>query len=151
MVVTLLNGLPLVEVCVGHSDAFREQCERNLDSVPPDIKVKALIDTGASITVIDSGLVRRLRLRDRGVCRVRGFDGNLHAAPAAREYLNYDISIAIPDAEGVPIVRIGDLQSVGAPLNCEDYEVLLGLDVLRHCTVTLRFAEEKMEIQSGCS
>jgi hypothetical protein len=150
MVVPLLHGLPLVEVRIGHSDAFRELCERNLDPVPPDITVKALIDTGASITVIDSALVRRLRLRDRGVCRVRGFDGDLHADPAAREYLNYDISLAIPDAEGAPIIRIGDLQSVGAPLNCEDYQMLLGLDVLRHCTVTLRFAEEILEILSAC-
>ncbi|HBJ87945.1 MAG TPA: hypothetical protein DDZ88_29620 [Verrucomicrobiales bacterium] len=138
MVVPLLHGLPLVEVRIGHSDAFRELCERNLDPVPPDI------------TVIDSALVRRLRLRDRGVCRVRGFDGSLHADPVAREYLNYDISLVISDAEGVPIVRIGDLQSVGAPLNCEDYEVLLGLDVLRHCTVTLSFAEETVEILSAC-
>lgn len=149
MVIPLQNGLPLVDVRIGHSDAFRELCERNLDPVPPDITVKALIDTGASITVIDSTLVRRLRLRDRGVCRVRGFDGNLHADPAAREYLNYDVSLAIPDGDGNPIIRVGDLQSVGAPLNCEDYQVLLGLDVLRHCILTLRFAADQMEINKA--
>ncbi len=146
MLVPLQQGLPLVDVRIGHSDAFRELCDRNLDPVLADITVKALIDTGASITVIDSSLVRRLRLRDRGVCRVRGFDGNLHADPAAREYFNFDISLAIPDHEGASLIRVGDLQSVGAPLNCEHYQILLGLDVLRHCVLTLRLAANQMEI-----
>jgi len=57
MTFPLFNGLPLVNVRVGHSDAYREQCERNLEPVPSDIQVKALLDTGASITVIDSDLV----------------------------------------------------------------------------------------------
>ncbi|MFN0075274.1 MAG: aspartyl protease family protein [Prosthecobacter sp.] len=145
----MVNGLPLVDVRIGHSDAHREQCERNLDPVPPDIQVKALLDTGASITVMDADIVRRLRLRDRGVCRVRGFDGSLHADPASREYLNYDISLTIPDASGTFVVRIGDLQSVGVPMGCDDYQVLLGLDVLSRCTVTLRFAEGEFDIVSA--
>jgi hypothetical protein len=149
MTFPLVNGLPLLNVRIGHSDAYREQCERNLDAIPPDIQVKALLDTGASITVIDAEIVHRLRLRDRGVCRVRGFDGNLHADPVSREYLNYDISLSIPDESGSFVVRIGDLQSVGVPMSCEDYQVLLGLDVLSRCTVTLRFAEGELDIVSA--
>ncbi|MGV3660379.1 MAG: retroviral-like aspartic protease family protein [Prosthecobacter sp.] len=149
MIIPLQHGLPLLDVRIGHSDAFRELCDRNLDPVLPDITVKALVDTGASITVIDSALVRRLRLRDRGVCRVRGFDGDLHADPGTREYLNYDLSLAIPGVGGGAMVRVGDLQSVGAPLNCEDYQLLLGLDVLQHCVLTLRLAEDLMEIDKA--
>lgn len=72
MTVSLPDGLPVVKMRIGHSDAWRELCDRNLEPVPQDITVNALIDTGASITVLDASLVGRLGLRDRGVCRVRG-------------------------------------------------------------------------------
>ena len=149
MTLSLIDGLPVVKVRIGHSDAWRELCDRNLEPVPPDITVNALIDTGASITVLDAALVRRLGLRDRGVCRVRGFDGSLHADPATREYFNYDISLSIPGAEGGVVLRVGDLQVVGAPLSCAAYDMLLGLDVLRHCTLTLRLAESMLEITAA--
>jgi len=146
MTVSLQDGLPVVKVRIGHSDAWRELCDRNLEPVPPDITVNALIDTGASITVLDASLVRRLGLRDRGVCRVRGFDGSMHADPAAREYFNYDISLSIPNGEAGVVVRVADLQVVGAPLSCAAYDMLLGLDVLRHCSLTLRLGENVLEI-----
>jgi hypothetical protein len=143
----LTQGLPLVEVVIGHSDAYREYCESQMEPVLPDLRVMALVDTGASITVIDSSVVSRLRLRDRGVCRVRGFDGSLVPHGAA-EYLNYDISLIIGASDGNCIAAIGNLQAVGVSLGYDQYHVLLGLDVLRHCKLTLNVAEDYFEMIS---
>lgn len=142
----LTHGLPLVDVLIGHSDAYREYCQPALEPTPPDIAVRALVDTGASISVIDSSVISRLRLKDRGVCKVRGFDGGSKEASSSNEYLNYDVALALIDEIGLPGIRVGNLQAVGAPMGYEGYDVLLGLDFLKHCTLTLRFGSGELSV-----
>lgn len=141
MRVQVQNGLPVVSVQLGASDAYQEFCARNMEPAPRAVIVRALIDTGASITVVDAALLEKLRLRDRGFCRVRGFDST---SPVS-EYLNYDVSLAILDASGgPPVIRLGNLQAVSADLRHPGYEVLLGADVLTECIVALNLGAGEM-------
>jgi hypothetical protein len=137
MLYGLTKGLPIVPVRIGISLPYRQYLTRSLERCPNDQIVYALIDTGATLTVIDSSIVAKLCIPDRGYCTVRGFDGNLHAAPEAKMYLNYDVSLAIlsSGSDSQEVVVSNALQVVGADLGHKDFQMLLGLDVLRQCTL----------------
>jgi hypothetical protein len=144
----LTRGLPIVPVRLGVSQPHRDYLARNLEAAPTDIVVSALIDTGASLTIVDSSVIERLGLTDRGFCYVRGFDGNLHAAPEAKEYLNYDASFAIlaDFVSGQEVVVSRALQVVGVDMGHSEFQVLLGRDFLRHCTLYLDLASEHFDV-----
>lgn len=143
----LTKGLPIVPVRIGVSQPHRDYLARSLEKAPDDIVVRALIDTGATLTVIDSTVIKQLHLQDRGECNVRGFDGNLHAAPESKVYLNYDISFAILDkALEHEVVVSPVLQAVGADLGHPDFDVLLGLDVIKQCTLFMDLAGDHFDV-----
>jgi hypothetical protein len=143
----LTKGLPIVPVRIGVSQPHREFLERSMERVPSDLILRAWIDTGASVTLVDNAQIRRLCLPDRGVCNVRGFDGNLHASPETKVYLNYDISFAVMDPTGKQEVVVSSaLQAVGADLGHPDFDVLLGLDILKQCTLFMDLSSNHFDV-----
>lgn len=139
----------LIPVRVGlSSHAVRRLAER-LEPPPRDFVALALIDTGASITVVSPKVVQHLRAVDRGVCRVTGV-GAVDEAGNSRvvECLNYDLSLQFPGSiqETGGALRIGDIQAVAAPGGMGDQDVLIGLDVLSGFTLTANWRSGWFEL-----
>ena len=57
MAFQLQGGLPVIPIRIGHCSAYKVVCARRLDLPSRDLEVLALIDTGASITLIDESIV----------------------------------------------------------------------------------------------
>jgi predicted aspartyl protease len=134
-------------VRIGVSQPHRNYLAAALEKAPDDIVVRALIDTGASVTLIDNSVIEKLRLQDRGECKVRGFDNSLHASLEEKIYLNYDVSFAILNkARDQEVVIAPALQAVGADLGYKDFDVLLGLDVLKLCTLFMDLSGDHFDI-----
>jgi hypothetical protein len=138
---SLTKGLAIVPVKIGISSIARAYYDKNMDLAPEPITVSAWVDTGASVTVIDNSVVQQLRLEAKSIRSVRGFDSNMHASPEAKAYPEYDISFAIMDEPQAHEVMVSDvMQAVGVSLGHPDFQVLLGLDVLRQCTLFMDLA-----------
>ena len=65
-------GKPLVPVVVGVSSAYAKSFHNKLE-FPPTKKCLGLVDTGASISVINNTIVERFSLTQRGYCEVASF------------------------------------------------------------------------------
>jgi len=65
--------------------------------------------------------------------------------PEAGEYLNYDIALYLPEND--PIIKVQDLQVVGAPLGAPNFKVLLGMDILKLCRINCSFGEGYFDIE----
>lgn len=53
---------------------YDNRCEPWPRSIPKELEVDALIDTGASVTIIDTSIVEDMPLRCFGYCPISGFD-----------------------------------------------------------------------------
>lgn len=103
-------------------------------SLPKEIEVNALIDTGASVTIIDESLVAALQLRLSGYCKISGFDSQGNADEESKKYPNYEAGIVLFDRDGsTPILTVKTGQVVGHAIKNSRFEVLIGMDVLKHC------------------
>jgi hypothetical protein len=142
------HNMPLVPVKIGISGPAKAYFDQQLDPYPPDLEVTALIDTGATVTVIDQTIVHRLRLLQRGECTVRGFDSQMHASEHSRRYPNYDVSLTILAAQGEPqpVVICPAVQVIGTDIGHDRFQILLGLDVLRHCTLFMHLADGHFDV-----
>lgn len=58
----ILSSGALIDVSVGLVDARRRVLQREGRECPPPVQVKLLIDTGASTSLIDEGVMRTLQL-----------------------------------------------------------------------------------------
>lgn len=81
------------------------------------VKVKALWDTGATVTVVSELLVQRLGLVPTDFMKVSGYDGRTQMRNV------YKIDIALSDS-----MRFVKLNVIDAPLITTD--ILLGMDVI---------------------
>ncbi len=144
----LTEGLPIVPMRVGVSAPLRNYLERTMDRVPRDIIVRGLVDTGASKTVIDQTLVSKLCLPDHGYCNVRAFSGALHVDENSTRFLNYGVSFAIlsepPTLDEVVVSEA--MQVIGTNMEHPDFEVLIGMDVLRLCTFFMDLSAKYFDI-----
>ncbi len=129
----------LIPVRVGLSSHAVKRLAQRLEPAPRDFQTLALIDTGASITVVSPRVIRHLRAVDRGVCHVTGV-GAVDEQGNAKivECLNYDLSLMILGAiqEPATVKCLGDIQALAAPGSMGDQDVLIGLDVLSGFTLT---------------
>ncbi|MBL7129218.1 MAG: retroviral-like aspartic protease [Ignavibacteria bacterium] len=89
----------------------------------PTKKVIGLIDTGASKTAIDKNIASELNLIARDKQKVLTPSGD-------SEHYLYDIVIVLEN-----IKYLIPLQVFGAVLDKQPYDVLLGRDILRYCTL----------------
>ncbi len=144
----LTNGMPIVPVSIGVSAPRRAYLERLMDPVPADIVVMALVDTGATLSVIDQTIVSRLCLVDSGFCTVRGFNIALHDTEEANQYPNYDVSFSIM-SDAIPrqeVVVAEALQVISSNLLNVDFQILIGLDILRRCTLFMDLSSDHFDI-----
>lgn len=102
--------------------------------VPKEVRVNALIDTGASISILDEEFIEQMNLSriPRSFCPVSGFDSPKDASGEVKEYPNYEMGLSLLDRHGKDaILKVTTGQIVGQRLNKVD--ALIGMDVLSHC------------------
>jgi predicted aspartyl protease len=93
---------------------------------PPPFRVRALIDTGASITVVNPQVVQTCKLRQTGYAEIV-------AAGSSGRYTEHAAAIQFPDngLEGFELIRLVACPIVRQPVSC-----LIGRDILRRWVLT---------------
>lgn len=135
-------GRPVIDLYVGLSAATRETLYPS-GSFPPPRRVRALVDTGASHTVVSGHRLNALGLDPVGQIKVHSAttEGELVEVPV------YSVCLSLAGdktgvlADPLEVVAAGDLSGLGV-------QALLGRDVLSRCllfyhgpgrTITLTF------------
>lgn len=113
--------------------SFDKRLEPWPRAIPKEQEVNALIDTGASVSIIDISKLEEMRLPVRGYCKINGFD-SLDDGGKVKVYPNYEVGLSLFGlAGGNPIISIREGQIVGHQLANARFNALIGMDVLRHC------------------
>ena len=115
----LLSLGPQVSVQLEVPDALAQQLKATNMPIPPPVKGMALIDTGATMTAVDAGVVAALGVNPIGVVPVGTAGG-----PAKHPL--YPIKLQL---QGIGLV-LNFGRVTGAPLSGMNLVALLGRDVL---------------------
>ena len=117
---------PVVEVLVGPSHLFAQVMAKKGKPVPNPVKATAMVDTGASGTVVTPALIQQLGLRPVGVTSM-----NTPSTTKPMRAPQYHLSLVFPNGVSVP-----SLIGIEAPLGGQHIECLIGRDVLKHGVLT---------------
>jgi len=111
---------PVVELSIGISSLLEDQLKKEGKPIPPPIKVKAMIDTGATVTAISDKLAKTLQLEPIGVQTIN--------TPSSQnvECGVYHVRLYFPENIGL------ESNVLGAPLKGQDIACLIGRNVLAH-------------------
>lgn len=119
----LLRDGPIIKVFVYPPEPYLEILRENKESIL-NKEARALIDTGATSTCISETIIEDLGLISHNVTKVKTPTG-------IEEREIYDVSLMLPqDQDG-----LFDLTCPCVDFHDDPYSVLLGRDVLEHCTV----------------
>ena len=110
-----------VRISIAVSVMEREELDAVGLQQPAPLAIAALIDTGASITVINPEVAQRCGLRRTGQVRVS-------AVGTTGDFPEYSASLLFPDSplHGFETIRVVACKLVGQPVAC-----LIGRDVMR--------------------
>jgi hypothetical protein len=136
---------PLIDMWVAVSNLKASVLTAQKAGIPPPVMVKALVDTGASHTTIDTALVNQLGLSATGiVSMITPSTGNKPV-----DVFSYDVGLHIPSGTLNNLIWSKPLWiATCADLNHQGFSVLLGRDALaevllvydgRHGTFTMSF------------
>ena len=127
------GNLPVIPLEIGVSAAREEWLAGKLEPAPRRLRLNALVDSGATISIVDLASIETLRISPRGDCNIAGF------CFPSQLCENFDVGLNI--ASGDEHFKIPDLQVAGAHLQDGRYSMLLGADVLKHFELTLNLRD----------
>lgn len=116
---------PVVQVSVSVEQHIAQQLLQQGVSLPQPLNGLALIDTGATTTCIDDTAAQQLQLPVVDVATIAS------ASHPSTQQNVYPIQIEVI---GLPIT-INAPRAIGAPLAAQGLLVLIGRDLLQHCTI----------------
>ena len=114
---------PIIEVVVSLPQIIVSQLKNEGRPVPARTVI-ALIDTGASGSCINYSLSKKLGLIARDVAEV-------YTPSGISQHEVYDLGLSLPNLN----TGLISLQAIGADLERQPYEALIGRDVLSKCTL----------------
>jgi hypothetical protein len=126
-----LNILPLgavIDVHIGVSGPRREALAQAHQPIPPPVACRLLIDTGASCTCVDEGVIQQLQLSPSGVVNIHTPSTSAHQTHACQQY---DISLILPHPaisrvfSAIPVIQ--------SSFAHQGMDGLLGRDLLASC------------------
>lgn len=119
---------PLLTAQIGVSAPRRAALLRSGLTVPDPVPVLLLIDTGASCTCLDHGVIGQLAITPHGVANIHTPSTNAHALHACHQY---DVGLVIPHP-GISRV-FNSIEVLESSFKHQGIDGLLGRDVLRDC------------------
>lgn len=126
VVANLAVAGPLVEVVVGPSALFSQVMAKKGLPIPSPVKAMAMIDTGASSTIVTPSVIRALGLSPVGLGELVS---PLATVPATAP--QYNIGIGFPGG-----MVVGSAIAVEAPIPAQAIQVLIGRDILSRGVLT---------------
>lgn len=106
----------------------------------PELPVRALIDTGASLTIINPQIAATCKLKQTGHQKINAVGGE------AGEYPEYAAAIAFPETE---LPSLGTARVVACPIIRQPFfSCLIGRDILRKWLLLYDGRSGEVEIQS---
>lgn len=114
----------MVELIVGPSKKLRDALLVNdpTATLPAPIRVTALIDTGASVSVVNEFVIRQL-----GINPIGSVDIHTPSTTAAVSCRQFHVDVLFPNGVAVP-----DAVVIEMPLGMQNIQCLIGRDILRH-------------------
>ena len=130
LTVPITTAGALFPVLIGISQARRTVLQAVIANAPQLQPARALLDTGATSTVVDNSIITALGLDPRGT--------TLMTTPSTGEkpvvaYL-YDVSVWLMGTKLSDVLETST-QVIGADLKNLGFDVLLGRDILADCVV----------------
>lgn len=116
----------ILPVQIGIPSSLAAQMTAQGQTPPPPEEIQALVDTGASITAINTPVAQRLGLPTTGSIQIGGATGSA-------EQPLYAAMLRIPD----PFVEWDPMTLAGANLTGTPFDILIGRNVL--CSMTLSY------------
>lgn len=119
---------PTVRIAVGASRPRIAALHRLGQAVPQPRLIRALLDTGASCTAIDSNVLRSLDLTPTGTVAIHtpSSSGSGHRCD------QYDVSIVLINAPDVHVMSF-TIPVIECDLTAQGIEALIGRDLLDRC------------------
>ncbi len=116
----------LIEVQIGVDKLRRAAMHRAGHSAPPGVHVQLLVDTGASHTFVDEGVMRTLQLQPTSTA---GYHSASTQGVAQRCNV-FDVGLSIGSTAHNNLWRLDPIQVMANPFINQPHQGLLGRDVL---------------------
>ncbi len=130
----LSQGAPFLNVLVGPNYEAVIRLERQGRVAPAALRVRGLIDTGASHSSVDPSVLSALRLSAAGLAQMHTASTGVTSSRVEA----FDISLLIPAANTnqeafvLPNLRVHAVELTAT----QNFDALIGRDVLQHCVLT---------------
>ncbi len=111
---------PIIDVDVAAPLALEEELRRVQQPIPQPVSLAAMIDTGASSSVIQEGLAAQIGLQPIGVAKVN--------TPSSTNVECYEYAVRFAFPNNVVVAAT----VIEAPLKGQHIQGLIGRDVLEH-------------------
>ena len=116
---------PIIQVTIGVKQNMAQQLLSQGVALPQPMSGEALIDTGATSTCIDEAIAQQLNLPVVDVVTI---------ASASHTETRRNVYPALIEVVGFPM-QFNALRAIGVPLSTQGLQVLIGRDLLQHCTL----------------
>lgn len=126
LAVPILGSGALIEVHVDLSDPRRTMLRRLRHPIPPPVKATLLIDTGASMSLLDAALMRSLQLTPTSATAYH----STSTSGVAQQCDVYDIGLVLGGIATQNSFRIDPLAVMANAFINQPFDGLLGRDVL---------------------
>jgi len=119
---------PLLDILVGVSQPRQDALKKAGITVPTPVQARLLVDTGASGTAVDTGILNQLKLTPTGAMTIH----TPSTGAAGHQVNQYDVSLLIPHQM---LTRQFHALAVGecSLRTTQGIDGLLGRDILEHC------------------
>jgi hypothetical protein len=120
----------MVNALAAVSAPRRAALEAANQPIPPPVRIRALVDTGASCTCIDPTVLAQLQLTPTGSTQM--ITPSTGQTPVVTE--QYDVGIYVPGPTGADRpLAFPTLPVVASDLQLQGFQALIGRDVLSRC------------------
>ena len=120
--VDLQNVGPVIETWVIPSKAYRENLPQDKNIQPPSVRLIMLVDTGASVSAIKSGVAQKLGLTSHGITKIATASHKDFECPL------YDVDLFFPNHK----IAIANVVVFETNFEGQNIDGLIGRDILKN-------------------
>jgi predicted aspartyl protease len=120
---------PRIDAHIGVSKARLGALQAAGQPIPQLQKIRALVDTGASITTIDPTIISALGIQPTGAVPVH----TPTTAGTPVQVNTFDVAVYIPITEKSAPFVLPAVQVVESALKAQGFDALIGRDILQYC------------------